>query len=82
MMYETDLIAQLEREYDKRQLAEKALKWCGELCDSHFEHSHNRTDDTNSRFIAIKKIVTEYFNEKAKGKEQDNENRGIQSEHC
>ena len=79
-MYETDLIAQLEREYDKRKLAEKALKWCSELCDSHFEHSQNRNDDTNSRFTAIRKIVTEYFNEKAKGKEQEDENRRIQSE--
>ena len=81
-MNETDLIAQLEKEYDKRQLAEKALKWCSELCDSHFAHSQARNDDTNSRFIAIKKVVAAYFNEKAKEKEQNNENRGIQSEHC
>ena len=74
-MNETDLIAQLEKEYDKRQLAEKALKWCSELCDSHFEHSQSRNDDTNSRFIAIRKVIAEYFKENAKGKEQNNENK-------
>ena len=78
-MNEADLIAQLEKEYDKRQLAEKALKWCSELCDSHFEHSHGRNDDTNSRFTAIRKVVSEYFNGKVKEKEQDNEDRRIQS---
>ena len=81
-MYETDLIAQLEREYDKRKLAEKALKWCSELCDSHFEHSHTRNDDANARFTAIKKITFEYFNKKVKEKENNNENRRIQSEDC
>ena len=73
------LIFELEKEYEKRQLAEKALKWCSELCDSHFEHSHTRSDETNSRFTAIRKVVSEYFNGKVKGKEQDNEDRRIQS---
>ena len=73
------LIFELEKEYEKRQLAEKALKWCSELCDSHFEHSHGRNDDTNSRFTAIRKVVSEYFNGKVKEKEQDNEDRRIQS---
>jgi len=81
-MNETDLIAQLEKEYDKRQLAEKALKWCSELCDSHFNHSHTKNDDANSRFMAIKKIATDYFNKNKERKEQNNEDRGIQSEHC
>lgn len=79
-MDDPDLIAQVEKEYDKRQLAEKALKWCSELCDSHFKHSHTRNDDANARFIAIRKIVVEYFNKKVKEKENDDEYRRIQSE--
>ena len=35
-MSETDLIAQLEREYDRRQIAEKALKECVGICESYF----------------------------------------------
>jgi len=76
------MIEQIEEEHHKRMLAEKALRWCSELCDSHFEHSKSRNNDTDSRFTAIRKVIAEYFNVNNNRKEQDNENRGIQSEHC
>ena len=76
------MIEQIEEEHKKRMLAEKALRWCSELCDSHFEHSRSRNNDTDSRFTAIRKVVTEYFNKTINIKENNDENRGIQSEHC
>jgi tRNA-dihydrouridine synthase len=73
------LIFELESEYEKRKLAEESLKKCEEICKSYFTYGL-KSESNNTRYGAIVKIVSEYF-EQIK-KEDNNEDRGIQSEHC
>jgi hypothetical protein len=79
MMNEADLIAQIEQKYDELENAEKALKWCSEIVDSYFKLSGSRTDEHNSRYMTIQKIVSGYFANKKEG--ESNENRRVQSKH-
>jgi|6_EtaG_2_1085325.scaffolds.fasta_scaffold31591_2 hypothetical protein len=77
-MSETDLIAQVQKEYDRRENAEEALTQCMEICESYFKYGYTN-EPNNARYGAIIKIVQKYF-DKIK-KEEDNEIGRIQSKH-
>ena len=78
------MIDQIEEEHKKRKLAEKALKECVEICESYFKHGYT-SDPNNTRYRSIITIVDKYFEANDisnKNKEDNDEDRGIQSEHC
>ena len=81
---EEQLIFELEKEYEKRISAEKALRECVEICDSYFKYGY--TSETNStRFGSIIMIVDKYFENNDISnteKEEDNEDRRVQSKRC
>ena len=78
-MSETDLIAQLEREYDRRQIAEKALQECVGICESYFKYG-SRTEINNNRYGSIIEIVKEYFDKLKKEDDQDDDTK-LQPKH-
>ena len=73
-MNETDLIAQLEKEYDKRENAELALKQIVEMCESYFKYG-SRTEANSTRYGTIIKIAQEYFDNFKKEEKQDDNSR-------